>query len=251
MYMKKVSLLRFEIEDKLLDGNPCISYMYPILNTKEADIKVRVKKNPKNKRISFYDKNTNYTLYAKFLNMKDGMLILLDVITGELYSVDPIFIYTFMINMEAKYYDLEDYKSPEYIANRFKMNTTLIRDVKTLFNSDNRIIRIDENKRFLNVFDVGDNGIRLNPLYSKICYGYDEYEEDNGDTILGMVFDKRLSITTLDTEKVNIEIRMEKIDDTTWLQSIKNKIIVSSRDYIESVDLYNKSMYYIVEKVSF
>lgn len=251
MYMKKVSLLRFEIEDKLLDGNPVISSVYPILNTKEADIKVWVKKDSKNKRISFYDKDRNYMLYAKFLNMKDGMLILLDVITGELYSVDPIFIYTFMINMEAKYYDLEDYKSPEYIANRFKMNTTLIRDVKTLFNSDNRIIRIGKNKRFLNVFDVHDSEICLNPLYSKICYGYDEYEEDNGDIMIYMDFDKKLSFTTSDTEKVNIEICMEKIDDTTWLQSRKNKIIVSSRDYIESVDLYNKSMYYIAEKVSF
>lgn len=250
MYMKKVSLLRFEIEDKLFDGNPIISSVYPILNIQEADIKIWVKKD-RNKRIIFDDEDRNYMLYAKFLNMKDGMLILLDVITGEVYSVDPIFIYTFMINMKTEYYDFEERVSPEYVANRFKMNTTLIRDIKILFNSNNKIIRMDKNKRFLNVFDVRDSEICLNPLYSKICYGYDEYEEDNGDIMIYMDFDKKLSFTTSDTEKVNIEIRMEKIDDTTWLQSRKNKIIVSSRDYIESVDLYNKSIYYIAEKVSF
>ena len=250
MYMKKVSLLRFEIEDKLFDGNPTISSVYPILNIQEADIKIWVKKD-RNKRIIFDDEDRNYMLYAKFLNMKDGMLILLDVITGEVYSVDPIFIYTFVINMKTEYYDFEERASPEYVANMFKMNTTLIRDIKILFNSNNRIIRMDKNKRFLNVFDVRDSEICLNPLYSKICYGYDEYEEDNGDIMIYMDFDKKLSFTTSDTEKVNIEIRMEKIDDTTWLQSRKNKIIVSSRDYIESVDLYNKSIYYIAEKVSF
>lgn len=249
MYVKKTPMLFMSISDSISPNDTGINFRYPILNLKKADISIAVKRSIKKKGFSFDYENPNDMLYAKFLDAKDGKIILMDMVYGEIYKVDPIFIYTSLINSFLNYFDLQTPVDSDYVSKRFTMNTVLVRDANVLFASNNKAIKFDGTTRRLNVFNVRNkNFIEFDPLYTK-CLGYEEYADSCPSSVI-LYFEKFVS-TDKDTEEESIEILFDQIDDKTWIPSMKNDKIISNRFYIPSQEFYIKYIKQIAEKVSF
>lgn len=249
MYVKKTPILSMSITDSIAPNDAGLNSRYPILNLKNADIKICINRHPKKKGFSFNYENPNDMLYAKFLDVKNDKIVLMDMVYGEIYKVDPIFIYTSIINSFLNYFDLQTPVDVDYVSKRFIMNTVLVRDVNVLFASNNKAIKFDGTTRRLNVFNVRNkNLIEHCPLYTR-CIGYEEYIDSCPSSVI-LYFEKFIS-TDKDVEEESIEILFDQVDDKTWIPSIKNNKIVSSRSYIPSQEFYIKSIKQIAENVSF
>lgn len=249
MYVKKTPIISMSITDSISPNDTGINFRYPILSLKNADIKICINRHPKKKGFSFNYENPNDMLYAKFLDVKNDKIILMDMVYGEVYKVDPIFIYTSIINSFLNYFDLQTPVDVDYVSKRFIMNTVFVRNANVLFASNNKAIKFNGTARRLNVFNVRNkNFIELDPLYIK-CLGYEEYVDSYPSSVI-LYFEKFVS-TDKDTEEESIEILFDQIDDKTWIPSMKNDKIISNRFYIPSQEFYIKSIKQIAEKVSF
>ena len=252
MYIRKISMMMFIIEDKLNNNCERNIWRFPIYDGSSYSMRIDVRKGYDGS-IIFDNVNGTDTMHIRFIGVRESNVLIEDVITGRKYSVDPwCFISKFIEHLKrgSKNYKAPLYTTPgiEYYKKRFNANINVVKGVNMLFDINQNIIYKDIEHNGFHIYDIDNDGaIVENRSFNYYLIDYDDLLDSKCPSV-EIWFQKRDKETNDPLDDFYIPIYMEQINSDIWIPSDKNDTIISSSRYIESMDNYRKILKSICNK---